>query len=415
MDSMVAVIRNAIVSRRPVPVLVAAAIVVCCLLILAMGDAARAAPPAATIEGVPKDALERPLCGVQLKLQAPDGRVVAQPPTDASGRYRFTGIAPGVYSVIGEKQGFDTASAIASLDASNGATADLTLAAQQALDLKLIEQRLNEARLAIQPRIGASTYTIPDKAIEAQAGGENNPLSQVLLQAPGVTQDSQSQGQLHVRNEHANVQFRINGVILPEGVSVFGQALSPRFAGSVDLITGALPAEYGLRTAGIFDIQTKSGAFNPGGAVSIYGGSYGRIQPSFEYGGSVGRFNYFLPGDYLQSNLGLENPTPSYNPIPDKPQHRQRPPGRGQLSTHQQPYGALGRHRYRRTQHLQNVVDGGAGGRDRRCRGRTVCDSRQWRQDRLDLQLLSAGRVAHPAHGHRQLWRPLRRRRRLHS
>jgi len=320
MDRLVAAVRNALASRRPVPVLVAAAIVVCCLLILAMGDAARAAPPAGIIEGVAKDALERPLSGVQLKLQAPDGRVVAQTTTDASGRYRFTGIAPGVYSVIGEKQGFDTATAIASLDASNGATADLTLAAQQALDLKLIEQRLNEARLAIQPRIGASTYTIPDKAIEAQPGGENNPLSQVLLQAPGVTQDSQSQGQLHVRNEHANVQFRINGVILPEGVSVFGQALSPRFAGSVDLITGALPAEYGLRTAGIFDIQTKSGAFNPGGAVSIYGGSYGRIQPSFEYGGSVGRFNYFLAGDYLQSNLGLENPTPSYNAIHDKTQ-----------------------------------------------------------------------------------------------
>src|SRR5258708_5570829 len=320
MDRLVAAVRNALASRRPVPVLVAAAIVVCCLLILAMGDAARAAPPAGIIEGVAKDALERPLSGVQLKLQAPDGRVVAQTTTDASGRYGFAGIAPGVYSVIGERKGFATATAIASLDASNGATADLTLAAQQALDLKLIEQRLNEARLAIQPRIGASTYTIPDKAIEAQPGGENNPLSQVLLQAPGVTQDSQSQGQLHVRNEHANVQFRINGVILPEGVSVFGQALSPRFAGSVDLITGALPAEYGLRTAGIFDIQTKSGAFNPGGAVSIYGGSYGRIQPSFEYGGSVRRVNYFVGGDHPQSKLGLENPTSSYNAIHDKTQ-----------------------------------------------------------------------------------------------
>src|SRR5260221_14161398 len=110
-------------------------------------------------------------------------------PIYASGRYRFTGIAPGVYSVIGEKQGFDTATAIASLDASNGATADLTLAAQQALDLKLIEQRLNKARPAIQPRIGAPTYTIPDNATEARPGGKKNPLSELRCQTPGVRQD----------------------------------------------------------------------------------------------------------------------------------------------------------------------------------------------------------------------------------
>jgi outer membrane receptor protein involved in Fe transport len=318
MDHVIWVARNAVALRRHAQV-IAAAVVFSLLLLLSLG-AARAAPPAGTVEGVAKDALGRPLAGVQLKLQSPDGHAVAQTATADDGSYRFIGVAPGVYSVIGEKPGFDTATAIASLAAAAGATADLTLAAKQALDLAVIAQQLNEARLAIQPRIGASTYTIPDKAIEAQPGGENNPLSQVLLQAPGVTQDSQSQGQLHVRNEHANVQFRINGVILPEGVSVFGQALSPRFAGSADLITGALPAEYGLRTAGIVDIQTKSGVFNPGGSVSMYGGSYGRIQPSFEYGGSVGKFNYFIAGDYLQSNLGLENPTSSYNAIHDKTQ-----------------------------------------------------------------------------------------------
>ena len=79
---------------------------------------------------------------------------------------------------------------------------------------------------------------------------------------------------------HADVQYRINGIILPEGVSFFGQGLTPRFANSMQLITGALPAEYGLRTAGIVDIQTKSGIFQPGGAIDMYGGSYGTVHPS---------------------------------------------------------------------------------------------------------------------------------------
>ena len=72
---------------------------------------------------------------------------------------------------------------------------------------------------------------------------------------PGVAQDSF--GQIHVRGEHANVQFRINGVQLPEGLSVFGQALETRFANSISLLTGALPAQYGFQTAGVLDIQTR--------------------------------------------------------------------------------------------------------------------------------------------------------------
>ena len=48
------------------------------------------------------------------------------------------------------------------------------------------------------------------------------------------------------RGDHANVQYRINGVELPEGLSVFGQALETRFASSMSLITGALPAQYRL-------------------------------------------------------------------------------------------------------------------------------------------------------------------------
>jgi len=74
-------------------------------------------------------------------------------------------------------------------------------------------------------------------------------MNQVLLQAPDVVQDSF--GQLHVRGDHNDLQYRLNGIILPEGISVFSQTLSPRLISSLSLITGALPAEYGLRTAAL--------------------------------------------------------------------------------------------------------------------------------------------------------------------
>jgi hypothetical protein len=90
------------------------------------------------------------------------------------------------------------------------------------LDLDVVAKQLDIARNQIQPSLGASVYQFSRPAIENQPQGDNAPLNQVLLQAPGVAQDSF--GQLHVRGDQANLQFRLNGVQLPEDINVFGQA-----------------------------------------------------------------------------------------------------------------------------------------------------------------------------------------------
>ncbi|WP_217433755.1 TonB-dependent receptor [Caulobacter sp. S45] len=176
-------------------------------------------------------------------------------------------------------------------------------------------QRLNAARQSIEPSLGASTYTINSAAIAAQPGGENQQLNQVILQLPGVVQDSF--GQFHVRDDHNGIQYRLNGIILPEGISVFGQTLSPRLIDSLSLITGAMPAQYGLQTAGIIDISTKSGLEN-GGSVSIYGGSHGTYEPSFEYGGHDGETNFFVSGEFRRTQLGIESPDGTSTPDHDR-------------------------------------------------------------------------------------------------
>ena len=175
--------------------------------------------------------------------------------------------------------------------------------------------RLNAARAGIETQTGASTYTINAQAIAAAPGGDNVQLNQVILQAPDVAQDSF--GQMHIRGEHNGLQYRLNGIILPEGIAVFGQTLDPRLIESMKLITGALPAEYGLDTAGIIDLTTKSGALEPHGSVSLYGGSHGELQPSFYHGGTEGNFTYFVTGDYLRSDLGIESPDASVTPLHD--------------------------------------------------------------------------------------------------
>jgi outer membrane receptor protein involved in Fe transport len=194
-----------------------------------------------------------------------------------------------------------------------------TTAAQAALDTKM--GNLDQARdNNLLPKIGATTYTITRQAIENSPQGDNTPIDKVILQMPGVSYDSAvSNPSFHVRNEYANVQIRINGVVLPEGVSGLGPFLDTNFIGSMSLLTGALPAQYGLRTAGVLDITSRSFAA-PGGQISLYGGSRQTFTPSFDYGGSFGSSEYFVTARGNWNGLGLENATAGLNAIHDQTQ-----------------------------------------------------------------------------------------------
>ena len=175
---------------------------------------------------------------------------------------------------------------------------------------------LDEVRSHIQTQTGASTYTIDSEAIAAAPGGENSLLNQVVLQAPDVAQDSF--GQYHVRGEHNGLQYRINGVILPEGISVFGQSLDPRLISSISLVTGSVacrvrPAHRGHHR----HHHQERNSRRRGAPYRVYGGSHGEVEPSVAYGGGSGAFSYFVTADFLRNDLGIESPDGSSNPIHD--------------------------------------------------------------------------------------------------
>jgi hypothetical protein len=215
---------------------------------------------------------------------------------------------------------------------------------------------LNTARDNIYTHEGANSDTISKDDIQRLPQGENTPVERVLLQLPGVSQDSAASGNLHVRNEHANVAYRINGIMLPDGVTGLGSFLETALIGNLTILTGALPAEFGLRTAAIIDTHSRGGAFDNGGSVSVYGGSHDTFSTAFEYGGTIGgdcksqplmggRFlkaspaipgscgpvtEYFFTGRYFTSNLGIENPLPDPEAIHD---HTTQERGFGYVST----------------------------------------------------------------------------------
>jgi outer membrane receptor protein involved in Fe transport len=273
-----------------------------------LGAAEHAKGQPQRLAGTVQDSLGQPVPGAEVSLQAANGQVVAKTRSDAKGAFSFDKVVAGTYAVTATRQSFKPAIKITVVTAGKPANLTLAMASEQALSLAVVAKRLNVTRNSLSPQTGGSVYKFTRQAIHDLPQGDNTPLNEVILQAPGVAQDSY--GQIHVRGEHGDLQYRINGVQLPQGLSSdFGQVYSPRLAQSINFLTGALPAQYGYQTAGVVDIHTKSGLALNGADIDMYGGQHTTLEPSFQLGGSHGNLDYFFTGQYLQTELGVEPPT----------------------------------------------------------------------------------------------------------
>lgn len=187
-------------------------------------------------------------------------------------------------------------------------------AKQPVTEIVVTARRLDEARANIEPSLGASTYSVSNDVVERRPGGEAANLVHVLLQMPGVAQSAS--GELAVRAQ-TGVQYRINNVIVPEGFTDLADTLRARFAENTQLVTGALPAQYGLQVGGVVNITTKSGVYEHGGEVEAYGGTHGHAETAFEAAGSAGDTNFYASGSYLHDNAGLGSVDGRARPLHD--------------------------------------------------------------------------------------------------
>lgn len=268
------------------------------------------------ITGDLEDQAGKPAGGMHIILQNGQGATIASTDTDSNGHFAFTNVSPGSYAIVVTQNGTVLDSVAATIMNAETVQKHLLLRSDSNQTMTVVIQKQREqARNDFSPETGTSAYKISDQDIATLPEGTDTSFDKMLEQAPGVAQDSY--GQTHVRGEHADLQYRINGILLPEGISGFGQTLDPRMIESMTLLDGTLPAQYGYRTAGIIDIQTKSGLAN-NGTAELFGGSQGTIEPSLSYGGTIGNAgDYYFTASHLTSDLGIESPTSSPAPVHD--------------------------------------------------------------------------------------------------
>jgi hypothetical protein len=303
---------------KPRIIAVVAVALTATLAVAAGGLSAGTAEP--TIAGRVQDALGRPLAGVELELQSAAGKAVERSISGATGEFSFRRVVAGTYAIVARRTGFKPATTIITVAVGNATVVRISMEAERALDLAVIAARLNQARNSLSPETGSTVYRFSQKNIYELPQGDNTPLNDVLIQAPGVSQDAygQGQGQIHIHGLNGGgIQYRLNGIFLPEATSSFGQLLSPYFINRMSVIDNFMPSQFGYRNEGVIDIETKDGCLQPGGRLEYFGGQRGAIQPSVTYGGCFRNLSYYLSGFYFQSALGVQAPTNTPTPEHD--------------------------------------------------------------------------------------------------
>ncbi len=300
------------------------------LIILIVGTAAGLLPcatsyaaPSAQLRGTVDDSLGHPIANAEVVLKTADGHIVGRTRSDKDGKFHLD--APvGTFEVTVSKAAFKSAGTSTVVAAGTSpAPLTLTMVSKKPLTLEVLAPRFDRALNDLSPETGSTAYRFDSAAIHRLPEGQNTNLAQVLIQAPGVSQDSygQGQGEIHIHGENGGgVQYRVNNVFLPEAVSSFGQIFSPHFVRSITLLTGVMPAEIGYRNEGVVDIHTKDGCIDGGpdqNSLEVYGGQRNTLQPSFQLSGCKGRLSYFASGYYLRTDLGLQSPTTSPTPHHD--------------------------------------------------------------------------------------------------
>jgi hypothetical protein len=227
--------------------------------------------------------------------------------TDDAGQFRFTAVPPNVYQLTVTANGFNTAQQ------------DLTVRTSVPINLTipLSVAGAETASVTVQDTGGnvienvPSTHTDVDQSLitKLPVSSPGSGLSDVVtLAAPGVVADSN--GFFHPLGDHAQTSYSIdNQPISDQQSKAFSTQLPPNAIQSMEVITGATPAEYGDKTSLVVNAITRSGLNQrkPTGSVSSEYGTFGTFnqEAALAYGsakmGNFTSFNFERSGRFLDA------------------------------------------------------------------------------------------------------------------
>ena len=254
------------------------------------------------IRGTVSDDLIQPIPGAVVTLRNSHGDLIREAKSGEDGTFTIADLPLGEYVIEAKADGHLGAHQHLRVGSSEAASADLYCARPDARAV-IVE----EISIAAPSKSAGSISTLSREALKVMPKGEDRPITEVVSTQAGFVQDAF--GNVYARGNHANVQYQIDGIPIPDSVgNLFAQAIPVRLVESVEILTGGMPAEYGNRLAAVVNIASRSGGATPDGLVQVRYGSFQTVEPSVYYSRSIGRFSFFVGGSYMQTERALDSP-----------------------------------------------------------------------------------------------------------
>jgi Carboxypeptidase regulatory-like domain len=227
--------------------------------------------------------------------------------TDAAGKFTIPNVPFNPYHVTVTGQGF--AAYVQDVDVKSSVPISLSInlkvtGSSESVTVESTAEDLLENTSTFHTDVDRGLF---DKLpLESQSSSLS---SLVTLASPGIAADSN--GLFHGMGDHAENSFSVDGQPITDQQSkVFSNQIPLDSVASLEVISGAPPAEFGEKTSVVINVTTRSGqgVTTPHGAVTASYGSFGTANAGFNlaYGGQ--NWGNFISVNGLNSGRFLDPP-----------------------------------------------------------------------------------------------------------
>jgi hypothetical protein len=226
--------------------------------------------------------------------------------TDATGQFEFSNIPFHPYKISVTANGFATLHQAIELRSGIGTNLKLVLQIAAADSTVTVEAGgdLVETDSTFHTDVDRDLFTkLP---LESESSGIS---SLVTLSTPGVAADSN--GLFHGLGDHAQNSFSVDGQAITDQQSkVFSNQIPLDSVQSLEVISGAPPAEFGDKTSVVIKVTTRSGLDTPRPTGSVYSsyGSFGSINTGFNLAMGKKKAGDFIAANFLDTDRFLDPP-----------------------------------------------------------------------------------------------------------
>ena len=260
-----------------------------------------------SITGVVVDPTGAVVTNATVEIQNPVSGFIRSVATDSAGKFTIPNVPFNSYHLTVTGGGF--ANSVQDVEVRSAVAINLTI------NMKVAESNESVTVEATAENLLENTptfHTDVDRDLINKLpleSASSSVSSLVTLATPGVAADSN--GLFHGLGDHAENSFSVDGQPITDQQSkVFSNQIPLDSIQSMEVISGAPPAEYGGKTSLVIDVTTRSGqgATTPHGNLTAEYGSFGSSNGGFDvsYGGK--NWGNFIAANGLNTGRFLDSP-----------------------------------------------------------------------------------------------------------